>query len=76
MSMGEIKQNLFQKDLEKLLNNYNILGAFFQLEDGEQCLCSITANSDGINVKLNDKVIDQDNFKKVIETLYNAYCKQ
>lgn len=75
MSMGEIKQNLFQKDLEKLLNNYNILGAFFQLEDHEQCLCTITANSDGINVKLNDKVIDQDNFKKVIETLYNAYCK-
>ncbi len=73
--MGDIKSKYFQGELEKLLDKYGILGSFFELTDKEQCLCCICADDTGINIKLNDQVINQENFKKVIANLYNAYCK-
>lgn len=73
--MGDIKSKYFQGELEKLLDKYGILGSFFELTDKEQCLCCICADSEGINIKLNDGVIDQNEFKKVVATLYNNYCK-
>jgi hypothetical protein len=73
--MDDIKANLFEKDLEKLLDQYKVYGAFYQLEENEQCLACICANKDGIEIKLNEQVIKEEEFKKVIESIYNNYCK-
>lgn len=75
MSMSDFKSKLFQDELSKLLEKYAIFGAFFELSEDEQCLCCICGRSEGLNIKLNDQAIDQENFKKVIENLYNTYCK-
>lgn len=72
--MKEIKTGYFQKDFEKLIEEYDINAVCLELDKDEQMLFCVGANVDGVKVRLNEKTIDEDNFKKVIELLYDQYC--